>query len=935
MMNVRSINKNFTALELLLYRLGFQCDVIILTECWIENNKQFPSMTNYNKAFTNNCINQNGGVIVYSKSGIDIIIEEPNFLEANCLLLRIGANVAVIALYRSPSFSKVDTFLDSLDTVLTNIKQFQTISVIGDLNIDIRELNTDGRSANYLELLASHGLIPSHTFPTRDNKCLDHIMLKSKSQCNTVVLDTYITDHRPVILNVVNKSANHFSPKKLTPRIDFIKIGQKIKLLEFSDVMESLDPNVATSLLMYKLMDIVKSSTRLFKVPHSQRIIKPWITPGILRCIRTRDRMHSNLKENPNNKTLIITYSRYRNFCTNLLKKLKVNYHKRELQENKNNIKKTWETIKKITYTTKQKNTSEALLRIKNNPADSVNMVNKYFANVGKTLAAKIRVDHSRNAENIPEHPSQVNSIGLLTTDEEEVLGIIRALKNDCAVGFDGVSTKVIKESAVILTPIITYICNLCMSNGAFPQIFKTSLITPIHKGGNRDCAENYRPISILPAISKILEKLINKRLTAYLEKYNILAPTQFGFRSGRSTEHAVSELTNYIVDKLDNKTKVIGVFLDLAKAFDTVSVPILVRKLELIGIRGNTLNLFKDYLSGRNQKTKVNDVVSEAEDIGFGVPQGSVLGPSLFLVYVNELCNLKLKQGKIFSYADDTALIFVGKTWAEVQTYAEQGLHRVTEWLRENLLSLNVDKTKFIAFSNTRRKLPSLTITAHSNCNAINCTCTKLQSVDTIKYLGVTLDRHMTWKPHIDTLCKRVRKLIFVFKNLREVADRDLTISVYNALCKSILTYCNTSWGGACSSHLIALERAQRAVLKVATFRPYRFPTTELYKDCGVLSVRQLYIHNLILAQHKLTIPHPEKQPSAPRRKYKVFPILKFNTKLAQRHQCFLGPYLYNSTSKIVTLMSLTNRDVKLALNKWLRNLSHSETEDLLKVIN
>ncbi|KOB76811.1 putative tick transposon [Operophtera brumata] len=310
MMNVRSVNKNFAALELLLCRLDLECDIIILTECWIENNKQFPSMTNYNKAYTKNCINQNGGVIVYSRSGIDIIIEEPSFLEANCLLLRIGVNVAIVALYRSPSFSKIDPFLDSLDSVLTNIKQFQTISVIGDLNIDIREHNYDGRSASYLELLASHGLIPSHTFPTRDNKCLDHVMLKSKCQCKTIVLDTYITDHRPVILNIVSKYANSICPKKVTTRIDLIKVGQQIKLLDFLDVLQSLDSNMATSLLMNKLMEVVKANTRLFKVPHNQRIIKPWITPGILRCIRTRDKMHTNIKENPNSNILKITYLR-------------------------------------------------------------------------------------------------------------------------------------------------------------------------------------------------------------------------------------------------------------------------------------------------------------------------------------------------------------------------------------------------------------------------------------------------------------------------------------------------------------------------------------------------------------------------------------------------------------------------------------------------
>lgn len=373
---------------------------------------------------------------------------------------------------------------------------------------------------------------------------------------------------------------------------------------------------------------------------------------------------------------------------------------------------------------------------------------------------------------------------------------------------------------------------------------------------------------------------------------------------------------------------------MDLAKAFDTVSVPILVKKLELVGIRDNALRLLQDYLTGRTQRTKVGDVISDEETITYGVPQGSVLGPSLFLVYVNDLCNLNLDHGSIFSYADDTALIFVGKDWEQVRNYAEKGLRVVTSWLQDNLLSLNVEKTKYITFTNSRVDAPNLNIRTHANCSTSICNCPVLERVRNIRYLGVTLDSKMTWKPHIHTLSSRVRKLIYIFKHLREVADRKLIFDVYNALCRSILTYCNTSWGGASGNHMLTLERAQRAVLKVATYKPFRFPTTELYNDCRVLTVRQLFVAKLLFVQHRQTYLLDRNRLDRQRRKDNIFKRLKCNTKLAQRHQEFLGPFLYNNTSKILkNLMFLSHRDAKSTVDSWLHNLSYAQTEQLLKV--
>lgn len=341
------------------------------------------------------------------------------------------------------------------------------------------------------------------------------------------------------------------------------------------------------------------------------------------------------------------------------------------------------------------------------------------------------------------------------------------------------------------------------------------------------------------------------------------------------------------------------------------------------------------NYLSGKTQRTRIDGVISGDEAISYGVPPGSVFGPTLFTIYVNELCGLNIPHGRIFSYADDTALIFVGKTWEEARSYAETGLKIVTEWLSDNQLTLNVEKTKFLPFNNSPHRTPDLDIKVHKNCHKPNCVCPSLQCESKLKYLGVVLDSRMSWKPHIDLLCSRVRKLIYVFKNLRDAADRKTVFNVYDALCKPILTYCITSWGGACTTHILPLERAQRAILKVATFKPYRFNTYELYNDCGVLTVRQLFIHSIITLQHKQRSTVAEFKNKKSRRKEIVFEVPLCNSKLAHRHALFLGPYIYNKANKIIVeLTSKNNSELRYTIKNWLKSLSPDDTAKFLKVI-
>lgn len=582
------------------------------------------------------------------------------------------------------------------------------------------------------------------------------------------------------------------------------------------------------------------------------------------------------------------------------------------------------------------------LLGISDHPKSSINKVCEFFTNVGRNLAVNI-ISHAPCSvdtdmpltENIPQIPYNtypcVNSLAFIETDATELDSLILQLRNDCATGWDGISSMILKNSRHILAPPITYLCNLCLRMGKFPDALKKAIVHPIYKGGSRNCVNNYRPISVLPALSKILEKVLNKRLRNYLDKYNLIADNQYGFRIGVSTEDAVLDLTQFVARTLDSKMKCVGIFLDLSKAFDTVSVPILISKLEHLGVRGITLEIFKDYLRNRKQQVKIDTHLSNEQLVTYGVPQGSILGPTLFQIYVNDLCKMSLPNCKIYAYADDTAILVYGPTWEIVQSKAETALNNVMTWLNSNLLTLNLHKTVYIPFAirRTSSPPPTFSVTAHSCSNpSAPCLCPALTRTDHVKYLGVVIDDGLRWDKQLDTLTTRTMRLIHIFKSLRESANFDTLKMVYYTLCQSIISYCISVWGGAIKTNFLRVERAQRAILKVMTRKPYRYPTTQLYSDCKVLTVRQLFVLQCIFRTHSTT------PPSDPKKRRNLPTGTQHKTTFAQHQFYTLSAYIYKKIHKQLNILDLNRHKLKSKVTEWLLQQDYSSTETLLTYI-
>lgn len=934
-LNIRSINCNFSNFLTLQSRLNISCDILVFTECWLSclSNSIIPTLDNYTTVQTNTHLNQNDGVVVYLKSNLPHTSEELNLCgTASGLLIKVGTDSAIICIYRSPSTINIDNFLNALDKIISSLSNFRSVILAGDINVDITPAALDASSHNYLNRLAYHGLLPAHDLPTRENSCLDHIILRSRLPTQTIILDTNPTDHCPILFTLDLKPTRNLSPT-LSSTINYNNLDKDFEKSDLTPIFSMLDPETATNVLISTLSNIITTNTTTKNIPRKHTIKKPWITPGLLRCIRNRDRLHRQSKTNPNNEVFKTTYIRYRNFCTKLLKKLKRQFESSELQKAGKNSKLIWNTVKKISNTTKPKSIPSQLILSSLPPKVSCNNVNSFFVNIGKNLADDlIKNSQSARISQTQSHPSTTSSFALIHTDPDEIITSIRTLKPHAATGWDGISSIILKRYSNQLAPILSHIFNLCFEHGVFPSALKKAIIHPIFKSGDRSSPNNYRPIAVLPSLSKILERLINWRFLSYLENKNLISPHQFGFRRHISTTDAVLRLTNTIVNHLNNNKKTLAIFLDLAKAFDTVPIPALLNKLSSIGVRDTQLDLFRSYLTERLQTVKIGECLSDELEISYGVPQGSILGPILFLVFINDLCNISLTNGSIITYADDTVLLFDANTWTDLQIIAQTGFNSIHNWLLVNSLTLNTSKTKFIPFSVTSVNQPrtNLIIKAHLchlPSNRPNCVCPYIAQTDTIKYLGIVLDKHLTFKTHIETLTSRLRKLMYVFKSIRNVASSHIIKMTYHALVQSILTYCIPCWGGAAKTFLQSLEIAQRGVLKVATKRPIHFPTAELYKLCDVLTVRQLFILKTNLLQHHIT-PY---DPISKRRKDRIchipFPKLTFT----KRHNAYLGPYLYNKINKILPIHHISYHECNLKLTDYLKSLSYDETENLL----
>ena len=504
-------------------------------------------------------------------------------------------------------------------------------------------------------------------------------------------------------------------------------------------------------------------------------------------------------------------YRRLKNRVNHSIKASKKNYYHSYFEDNVGKAKATWNGINTLLSRKKNFTPASKLIigdTVITDPQELSNAFNRHFTDIGPNLAANINPPRVSFRDFI-ESCESTFELELLTIDG------LRKLVNDIPVGkadgLDGIPTCLLKMSFTFIASSLTHIFNLVISTGIIPKDWKSARVTPIFKADSKVDPANYRPISVLSVIAKLFEKTIFNQVYAYLTVNKLLSKYQSGFRPLHSTLTALIDITdNWYLNIDDGLTNAI-LFIDLKKAFDSIDHEILLSKLELYGFKITSLNLFSDYLSDRTQVTVINNVNSETSFISCGVPQGSILGPLLFLLYINDLPNCNLLSD-VRMYADDTNLKFASKDPNELFSSLTHDLGNLKQWLDSNRLSLNVLKTKCL-FTGTRQKIsllpsePHICLDGHS-----------IERVNSYKCLGVHVDEILSWEAHISEVIGKVAKILAALRRLRPICHQSTLLTIYKSLVLPHLDYCSAVWGCIGNGLSQKLEKLQNRAARIIT---------------------------------------------------------------------------------------------------------------------
>jgi len=431
----------------------------------------------------------------------------------------------------------------------------------------------------------------------------------------------------------------------------------------------------------------------------------PWVTGGLLTSINKKNNLYRKYKIKPT-YTNFNAYKLYRNKLHSLIRKAKRQYYEIKFNQSKNDIKRTWRTINDVLKRKNKKHTQTQFKiesgEIVTDPQLISNHFNNFFVNIGPKLAANIE-NGDKEYHCYLSNPLQ-NSMFMSPITESEIIKVIDKFDANKGPGHDGINNLLMKKIAKEVCTPLAMIFNLSILEGIVPRDLKLAKVIPIYKKDGDDLFSNYRPVSILPCFSKILERLVFNRCLSFIKKFNILNNRQFGFRAGYSTEMAITDLVDKIYNAVENNETTLSVYLDLSKAFDTINHNILLHKLECYGFRGITLEWFKNYLSDRAQYVYYNECKSNVKNITCGVPQGSILGPLLFILYVNDIVHTSSIL-KFVLFADDTTILYSHKNLPDKIEMINTELLKVTNWFKANKLSINVTKTNFMIMGTPQKK--------------------------------------------------------------------------------------------------------------------------------------------------------------------------------------------------------------------------------------
>jgi hypothetical protein len=696
----------------------------------------------------------------------------------------------------------------------------------------------------------SFGFFPLINKPTRvttsSATIIDNIFcneLISDNQTLNGILVASISDHFPIFhlhSDIRPKANDNFILSRKVNNTNNQRFVDSLSSCSWEDILNNSDPNEAFSLFHDKITTIYNNCFPIRKVKIGYKTKLIWLSEDLKQMIKMKNKLYFKFKKYPSVENEYV-YKNYRNRLNKLLKNAEREYYNNLLMENKINTKKKWSIIKEV-INKKRISKYPQYFNINGSLTDDkskiANAFNKYFNSIGNNLAKKI--------PNVATDPlsfvrnSLPDTIVLKEVTCKEVEKIMKKLKNS-SPGWDDLLPSILKQISTHISVPIAYVINLSLINGVFPTYLKITKIIPLYKANDNTIMNNYRPIAVLSVFSKIFESVMYKRLIKFINAKNILYKLQFGFIENSSTAMAINLLVDKISTAMDEGNYSIGIFLDFSKAFDTVNHDILFSKLQHYGIRGLALDWLKSYLINRQQYVCFESVESSRLTTNCGVPQGSILGPLLFLLYINDIAYVSNSSYMIL-YADDTNVFFNGNNLEDLYNEINNTLDIIKVWLQANKLSLNVDKSQCMFFTHKSFQYN----------NEIKIANEALSQVETAKFLGVYLDSKLSFKKHLCYIKGKVARGIGIICKARKILNRDTLSNLYYSFVYPHIVYCIEVWGNAADEHVNPLYLLQKKCVRIITNSSKFASSKPLFTSLEFLTVSQIYAFRMYLFRYK-----------------------------------------------------------------------------------